>query len=203
MALAEDQIKEIKNQLRAQIAHLPEEQKKQAEEQIESLSPEAVESLLKQQSSKQQDSPYRLIIKKEIEAVVIGENSSALAVLEINPLSKGHTIIIPKNPIKKQEEMPQEAFNLARAVSSSIIQKMKANSIAIETESKFGEVIIEVIPSYEKKVGKDSPRQRASPEELKSIAEKIKIIEKIEEEREVVKIEKSKEKPIVLKRRIP
>jgi|SRR3989338_131823 len=203
MALAEDQIKEIKNQLRAQIAHLPEEQKKQAEEQIESLSLEAVESLLKQQSSKQQDSPYRLIIKKEIEAVVIGENSSALAVLEINPLSKGHAIIIPKNPIKKQEEMPQEAFNLARAVSSSIIQKMKANSIAIETESKFGEVIIEVIPSYEKKVGKDSPRQRASPEELKSIAEKIKIIEKIEEEREVVKIEKSKEKPIVLKRRIP
>ena len=103
MALAEDQIKEIKNQLRAQIAHLPEEQKKQAEEQIESLSLEAVESLLKQQSSKQQDSPYRLIIKKEIEAVVIGENSSALAVLEINPLSKGHAIIIPKNPIKKQE----------------------------------------------------------------------------------------------------
>jgi len=203
MALAEDQIKEIKNQLRAQIAHLPEEQKKQAEEQIGSLSPEAVESLLKQQSNKQQDSPYRLIIKKEIEAVVIGENSSALAVLEINPLSKGHTIIIPKNPIKKQEEIPQEAFNLARAISSSIIQKMKANSIAIETESKFGEVIIEVIPSYEKKVGKDSPRQRASPEELKSIAEKIKIIEKIEEEREVVKIEKSKEKPIVLKRRIP
>ena len=203
MALAEDQIKEIKNQLRTQIAHLPEEQKKQAEEQIESLSPEAVESLLKQQSNKQQDSPYRLIIKKEIEAVVIGENSSALAVLEINPLSKGHTIIIPKNPVKKQEEIPQEAFNLARAISSSIIQKMKANSIAIETESKFGEVIIEVIPSYEKKVGKDSSRQRASPEELKSIAEKIKIIEKIEEEREVVKIEKSKEKPIVLKWRMP
>lgn len=36
------------------------------------------------------------IAKKKIPSLIIAENSKAIALLDINPVSDGHTIIIPK-----------------------------------------------------------------------------------------------------------
>ena len=85
MTLTPEQIKALKKQLLSQIQNLPEAQKKEAQAQIESLSPEALELMLKQQEEKQEP-VFRLIIKGEIPSIKIGENEEALAVLEINPI---------------------------------------------------------------------------------------------------------------------
>jgi len=203
MTLTPEQIKALKKQLLSQIQNLPEAQKKEAQAQIESLSPEALELMLKQQEEKQEP-VFRLIIKGEIPSIKIGENEEALAVLEINPISKGHTIIISKSPAKSSKDIPEEAFKLAKRISKDITDKLKANSTEIQTESKFGETIINIIPIYNKPLTPDSPRKRVKKEELEEIANRLKE-EHHEKKVEIIKIKtKEPENPILkMKRKIP
>lgn len=208
MALTPEQVKSLKDQLFAQIQDLPEDKKAAAAEQIESLSPQALELMLKQQSGKGKSSKeegiFRLIIKGEIPSKKIDENASAIAVLEINPVSKGHTIIIPKNPVKTIKEMPLQALALAKKVSARIISKLEAKSTEVQTETKFGEIIINVIPVYDKPVNLDSPRTKAKNEELEQLESALRIVKK--EKIEKIKIAKkadSKSQVLKLPRRIP
>jgi len=53
MVLTEEQVKELKRQLSEQIKHLPPDQKTAAEQQINGMSPDALESMLKQQMAQQ------------------------------------------------------------------------------------------------------------------------------------------------------
>ena len=74
MTLTQSQIKQLKEQLKAQVKHLPQEQKSEALKQIDSMSDEAVETLLKQQSQSQENSPdgnniFRMIINGEIDQI--------------------------------------------------------------------------------------------------------------------------------------
>jgi len=84
MALSKEKIKEIKEHLKSQIQHLPEDKKKEALTHIDSMSSESVELLLKQQSQRQEI--FRKIANKQIQSIIIKENNDALAVLEINPI---------------------------------------------------------------------------------------------------------------------
>lgn len=177
MPLTKEQINSLKEQLSEQIKHLPEEQKRAAQEQINSLSPEALEIMLKQSQSKEkaqkEQSIFRSIISKEIPSITIDENKHALAVLDINPISKGHAIIIPKQPAKTSMELPNQALTLAKKLSKRIISKLKANSTEIQTEFKFGEIIVNIIPIYEEKLHLGSPRTQVNKEELEKIAQKL------------------------------
>ena len=67
MALTPDQIHELKNQLLAQIQNLPSEQRKQAKQQIESMAPQALETMLQQQQSSSDKNIFRLIVDKEVD----------------------------------------------------------------------------------------------------------------------------------------
>ena len=92
-------INELKNQLLTQIQNLPSEQREHAKQQIESMSPQALETMLQQQQSSSDKNIFRLIVDKEVDSVIVAETLNSIAVLDINPISEGHTIIIPKNPI--------------------------------------------------------------------------------------------------------
>ncbi|MDP1695437.1 MAG: HIT domain-containing protein [archaeon] len=184
MALTPQQIKELKSQLYNQIAHLPPEQKKAAQAQIDSLSPEALEAMIEQQKEKSPKSKapekpiFRKIIDKETPSVIIDESLNALAVLDIFPISHGHTIIIPKKPILSPKDLPTQTLALAKKIAKRISSKLKAKSIQILTETKFGETIINVLPSYENPVDLSASRSQSSPEHLESIAKKLRPIKK-------------------------
>jgi len=204
MALTKEQIQNLKEQLSSQIQHLPPEQRKQAQEQIDSLSPEALELMLKQQAQQTQDI-FREIINKKIPAVIIDENKFALAVLDINPISPGHAIIIPKSQAKTSMEIPNQALTLAKKISKRIISKLKAKSTEIQTEFKFGEIVINVIPIYEQKLSLSSPRSKASMDELEKIAQKIRPQKRKPKQKEIKKeVPKIESKEILkLQRKIP
>ena len=187
MALTEEQIKELRSQLFSQIQHLPPEKKEAAQAQINSLSPEALESMLKQQS---ENNIFRSIVSGKIEAVKIGENSEAIAVLDINPISQGHTLIIPKKPVSNQKDIPKQAFTLAESLSSKLISNLKAKETKAITDSQFGESIIHLIPIYDSQLDLNSPRLKSTKENL----------EKIKQSFETIKIEK---KPILIKQKKP
>jgi histidine triad (HIT) family protein len=201
MALTPQQIKILKKQLLSQIENLPEDKKTEAMRQIETLSPQALELMLKQQEKKQ-EGIFRLIIKGEIPSTRIEENEDAIAVLEINPISKGHIIIIPKKPAKSSKDIPEQAFTLAKKLSEVLINKLRATSTEIQTENKFGEAILNIIPIYDKQLNMNSPRERAKKEELEEIAKKL------QEEKpkiEIIKIKRENKtsQPLKLKRKVP
>jgi len=202
MPLTPEQVQELKKQLRTQVQNLPEVQKKAAQQQIDEMSDEAIESMLEQQKSKEPQKPiFRAVIGGDVPSKKIDENKDSIAVLDIRPISKGHTIIILKSAVTSVKAIPTPAFALAKKISKKLQSKLKATSVEIQTESKFGEIILNIIPIYDKPLNLSSPRIEMSEEELFKIQRKLATIKKPK----VIKLDKKPKNSniIKLKRRIP
>lgn len=202
--LSPDQIQELKEQLSEQIKHLPEQQRAEAQEQIDSMSAEALEALLTQERTRAQNQKImRLIVQGEIPSRKIDENKDAVAVLEIKPISKGHMIIIPKKLTPEPATLPQSAFSLGKKLAKKIAKKLKAARVDLYTEKKFGEAIINVLPVYDKPLTLISPRYEASEKELEEVYGLLRVIKKPH----IPRVKRSSAAPsqerIVLKRKIP
>lgn len=207
MTLTPEQVKELKDQLREQVKTLPEQQKASALAQIESMSPEALEAMVKQQNSKTKGGAYqkgvfRMVIDKEIPSKIIDENKDCLAVLDIKPISPGHTIIIPKKVVADAKNLPNSCFNLSKKIAKRAELKLKAKGAEIQTEFKFGEVIINIIPVYKESLSLNSPRLDAPDKELEEVQKKLRIIKKpkIEKIKKTTPVQSS---IVKLPRRIP
>lgn len=178
MALTEAQIIELKNQLRSQVQHLPQEQRQEALQQIDDLSTEALETMLEQQKQRTPSKPsktiFRSIVDGDIASIGVEENKVAKAVMDITPISKGHVLIIPKKAVSDAKNLPVGAFALAKRIALRISKKLQAKTHVIQTENKFGETVIHVIPSYGDKKDLSSERTNAKKEELEGIVSQIK-----------------------------
>lgn len=204
MPLTKEQIKELKSQLSQQIQHLPPDEKAEAQKQIDEMSPEALEIMLQQQRSQQKI--FRLIIENQIPSVKIDENNEAIAVLSTKSISKGHTIIIPKTPIQEESKLPKQIHELSEKISKKLIGSLKAKKTEIIPQKAFGEVILNIIPIYDKPLSLNSPTQDLSIEQLEEIKKQIDIIKisKKSPPKEKIKIKKTiTTKPLKLKRPIP
>jgi histidine triad (HIT) family protein len=215
MEIRKEQIAGLRKQVIKQIeSTFPEDKKNSAIEQIESMNEEQFIEFLKKnnliktsetgqkkEEINYEESPFRLIVKEKIPSYKIDENKDSLAVLEINPISKAHTIIIPKKSIKESGKIPSSLFILAKRISKKIKTKLKPKEVLISSSTVLGEVIVNVLPIYAEE-SLNSPRQKASKEEL----EKLKrILEKKSKPPRVKKpkIKEIKEEKILLPRRIP
>jgi histidine triad (HIT) family protein len=196
MTLSKEQISQLKNQLFEQVKHLPENQRKEAESQIEEMSDEAIQQML--ESQKEQIKVFREIISGKIHSKKILENEEAIAVLEIKPLSKGHSIIIPKNKIENIDKIPEKINDFSKKIAETLSKKLNSKNIKIIPEKKFGEVIINIIPLYDKEINLDGERSNPSEEDLNTLLEKIKKVEEKVEKKEEPRQEVKK-----LNRRIP
>lgn len=72
------------------------------------------------------DTVFGKIIRGEIPATKVYEDENCLAFLDIHPVSKGHTLLIPKIGFGRIEVVPDE-------VLSFLIQKVKVLVIAMKT----------------------------------------------------------------------
>jgi len=182
----EEQAKKIKEQIIQQIDswHASEEQKNQAKEQIKNLPANELEDflvknkLIKSQPGEEKQEvrettpeqcPFCLILEGKLPAHKIEENKDSIAVLEINPLSLGHSIVIPRKHIAI-EKMPSQALTLSRKIASKIKTRLKAKDISIQSATAFGHGIINVIPLYgDEKL----ERKKAEEADLKQLQEKL------------------------------
>lgn len=206
--LTKEQADKIKKQLLSQVDRLPNENKEQIKENILGLDEEELEEFLKQndaraQKSKQTAEPnaclFCSIAENKIPCCKIAENKKSIAILEINPLTKGHSIIIPFEH-KTIDKLPRLSMSLAQKTAKKIKIKLKPEDIKIETSSVQGHAVINVIPLY-----KDSPpkQTRASEKELEALSSLLKA--KKRTSRTQVKIQKIKIEKILqeLSFRIP
>jgi len=207
--LPKEQVTQIKQQLIQQIeTTFPEDKKQAAKQKIEAMDENQLEEFLKQNklikegqpTTGEQQSIFRSIVGGQIPSHKIEEDKYALAILEINPISKGHIILIPKQEATSVEKIPQPVFSLAKKLSKKIKSKLKPKEVKISSSNAFGEFIINVFPVYENE-SLNSQRYHAEETELQEIQGKLetKTIKKIIKR----KPQKIQEKEIRLPKRIP
>ena len=203
--LPENQIPQIKQQLISQLEQSNISDKEQTKESIKAMNTKQLEDFLNknnlinsQQSSQDQQCIFCSIVSGDIESYKIDENKYSIAVLEINPISKAHIIIIPKQHLSSSEQIPQTVFSLAKKIAKKIKSKFKPKNIIISSSNLFGHEIINVLPVYENET-LDSKRHQAKPEKLQEL---LKLLGKKPKTIKKPKIKKIKEK-LWLPRRVP
>ncbi len=63
---------------------------------------------------------FTRIIQREIPAHIIAEDSSYIAFLDIMPLTKGHSLVVPKKEVDYIFELDDETFRGLHAFSKSV-----------------------------------------------------------------------------------
>ena len=188
MVFTDEQAETIKQQLLTQVENLPNENKEQIKQYILGLSGEGLEEFLKKNNiqiaeggqvsqgtpSEGEASPspvgqgeciFCAITQDKIPYYKVDENPKSLAILEINPVSKGHSIVLPKEhlPIEK---ISKSALGLAQKVAKKIRAKLKSEDVKIETSSFMGHAMVNVIPLYK---GVQLQKKKAEESELKEV----------------------------------
>lgn len=207
-----EQVEEIKKQIFEQVKDYPQEKKREIEEQIEKMTPDELEAFVREQMSRQggaqqgqaRQQPskgiFRMIIDDEIPSRKIDENKFAVAVVSVRPVSKGHVLVIPKKPVADANTMPSQALSLAKKISRKIAAKLETSSTEIQTQKLFGEMVINIIPVYDKPANINSPSYEAGEVELDEVFKLLRVVKKPRVIR--IKKEKPEEKALHLKRRI-
>jgi histidine triad (HIT) family protein len=126
------------------------------------------------------------IADRDIPSRIIFENELNLAFLDISPISKGHTIVIPKNHYLNLEDIPDyelsELHKDVKKLATNIHKKLKIEGYNI-LQNNFpaaGQVIehfhVHIIPRNfdDKKFQIKIPRTQASEKELNEVLEIIK-----------------------------
>jgi histidine triad (HIT) family protein len=72
-----------------------------------------------------EDCIFCKIIKGEIPSFTIYEDEKVFAFEDINPISEGHTLVIPKRHAKDLWEIPGEDLSAVHLASQKIIQAIK------------------------------------------------------------------------------
>lgn len=215
MALSQEQIKLVKEQLFQYLDTLPEEQRKQLKEYIARLDEKQLEEFLiknkmikseeeleaipestEKSAPKKTQCIYCSLASKQIESSKIYEDKDYLAILELNPLTKGHTILIPKKHLKETKELKSKAFTTANKLGKHLVKRLEAENFQINTSNELGHAIINLIPLYknEKITGERKPQTK---ETLQALAIKIGEMQKKEKTLKIKtdKSESKKENP--------
>lgn len=210
-----EQTDKLKNQIIQQIQSWdkPENQKQQAIQQIQSMNPQQLEQFLIQnnmiqstpsqtnpsQSNQQlQQCPFCLISQGKIKSYKIAENNYAIAVLEINPVSKGHTLIIPKQHLTI-EKVPVQTFQLAQQVIQLLKQKLSPKQVQLSTGQIQEHSILNIIPLTGNEKGE---RKKVGEKDLQELQNLLTESQPKQKQKKTKSREKLKKLPQV-KRRVP
>jgi len=174
----------------------PEENKEDSKQQVLAMSePELVEflkqnGLIKENEGEEgaeQKCVFCSIASGEIPSTKINENEKAVAILDINPVSEGHTLIIPKEHLANPALIPEEIRDLARKIAEKLQKVFSPKKVEIADAEAMGHSMINVFPVYENE-SLTSARKRKSPQELLELKSRIDAsLEGIRKEEEIKK----------------
>ncbi len=106
-----------------------------------------------------EDCIFCKIGRKEIASAKVYEDSEVLAFLDVNPVTKGHTLVITKEHFSNFNEVPKnlvnKVFQVAQTVSQAAIMELHATGVNILTNvnPSAGQSVmhfhVHVIPRYD------------------------------------------------------
>mgnify|MGYP001594668395 FL=1 len=197
--LSDEETQEIKEKILSHIeSSFPAEQIANAKQQIELMNSKQLESFLEKNkmvkanesgTDSDNDCVFCSIVSGKINSVKIDDDDDAIAVLEINPISKGHTIVIPKGHSDKSSK---KALVLAKKISKKLKKKFSPKKVELSASKLFGHEVINILPVYNRE-NMDSKRNSAKIEKNEKIKEELGKEKKIEKIQKKPKIEEIKQ----------
>ncbi len=122
---------------------------------------------------------FTKIINKEIPSYKIAEDNNFYAFLDINPLAKGHTLVVPKTEIDYifdiNDDLLSDMMIFAKKVAKAIKQEIPCNRVGVLViGDEVPHAHIHLIPfNNVKEMSILSPKLKLTTQEFKEIAEKI------------------------------
>lgn len=161
MAITPEQAQEIKEQLLKQLDNFPEDKRIQIKEQINAMTTEQVEKFIEQNKLTHLGNQciFCSIVAGKTPSYKLAEDTNNIAILELNPLSQGHTLIVPKD---HSSEIKSSTKILAEKIGERIKTKFGPKDIQINELEIMEHKLLEVIPLY----GNENERYSASEHEL-------------------------------------
>ena len=198
MVITEAEAKEIKEHLTKQLENFPEDKQSLILQKINEMTSEQLEEFIKRNNLTHLGGQciFCSIVANQTPSHKIMSDKENVAVLDINPISKGHCLIIPK---EHSEEVKDSTNRMAQEIARRINEKFRPEEIKLNKNVIMEHGVIEVIPIY----GNEGERKKATDEELEEIKEKIKEVKKPEVKKEKEKSLEKKEAVPVLPPRIP
>ncbi len=124
------------------------------------------------------------IIKKEIPADIIHEDDFSLAMLDINPVNIGHTLLMPKEHFENIFDLPDELLKKlsvnTKRLAQAIKKSLSADGISVNSNNgRVGQLVFHshthIIPRFENDGFKHWKGKRAYNDgEARQVTEKIK-----------------------------
>lgn len=122
---------------------------------------------------------FTKIINREIPAHIVAENDDAVAFLDIRPLTKGHTLVIPKKEVDYLFDLDDETYTrlhlFAKEVAIAIKKVIPCERISTAVIGlEVPHAHIHLIPiNRMSDANFSNPKLQLSDEEMSAIAEKI------------------------------
>lgn len=131
------------------------------------------------------DCVFCKIINNELPSYKLCENKHAIAILDVSPISDGHTLIISKKHYQNFSSCPDEVLSSMSLLSKQVANKLFNSSLKpwgmnyLSNENAIaGQVInhfhIHVIPKYSKNEGFVNNKGLIRVDDVKSTYEKLK-----------------------------
>ena len=161
----------IKEQILQQLESSQVGNKKEIADAVNNMNETELEDFIKKNKllkAKAEECVFCSIGQGKIPAYRLEENKTSLAILEINPLSLGHSLVLSK----KHDKLPSSALVLANKVAKRLKSKLKPGEVKIESASIFGHNLVQIIPLYK---DKKLEKKQASEKELILLQEKLRV----------------------------
>lgn len=129
---------------------------------------------------------FSKIVKGDIPSYKIAESDDFYAFLDINPLSKGHTLVIPKKEVDYIFDLDDETyvglFEFVKKVSTAIeasIECLRLGVVVFGLDVPHAHIHLVPLKGTGNELNFSNPKIKLSPKEFAEIAEKInnKVIE--------------------------
>ncbi|MEM4263611.1 MAG: HIT family protein [Candidatus Woesearchaeota archaeon] len=124
------------------------------------------------------------IIKGEIPCQKVYEDNKVLAFLDINPVNKGHALVVPKKHSADLTEANDEdlaaVISACRKIANACMKGLGAEGVCLEANSKpaAGQIVMHthfhVVPRWKNDGLRHWPGKKLSDEEMKKAQEAIK-----------------------------
>lgn len=99
------------------------------------------------------------IIKGEIPSYKVYEDDKIISFLDVNPVSPGHTLIIPKDHTLDLHSIPEDTLNhimvKAKDLANMLVNKFEAQGFSLVQNNGIAQEVkhfhLHIIPKYSKK----------------------------------------------------
>ncbi len=165
----------------------PEEQQDKFNELVQGLSPEEQKEIIEKLTGGNGGDggcPFCGMVDGKIPVKKVYEDNKVMAILDINPATKGHVLVFPKKHValmtQLDEEISGHLFDVANKLSGILFEELGAQGTNVVVSNgaiagqKAPHALINIIPRFEgDKVAISWQGEKAEEDELNEVREKI------------------------------